>query len=205
MSRWWSLYVVDAGKLPLAVCFASFVLTFLGTRAVTRLIRSGRGPFRNQALPDGTRVHHAVPGIVLLLAGAITALASSHLVPLIIAGVLVGSGGSLVLDEFALILHLDDVYWAHEGRASVQAVALTCMCFALLLLGYTPASVEALTDRDAAVRYVVLTVVLLTIVFCIVCAMKGKYRLVLLAVFLPIVAIVGACRLARPGSPWFRR
>ena len=32
------------------------------------------------------------------------------------AAAVFGLGTALVLDEFALILHLRDVYWANEGR-----------------------------------------------------------------------------------------
>jgi len=47
MLSWWHRDVIAAGKLPLMLCFVSFVLTFVLTRAITRLIRDGRGPFRN--------------------------------------------------------------------------------------------------------------------------------------------------------------
>ena len=49
-----------------------------------------------------------------------------------------GLGTALVLDEFALILHLDDVYWAEEGRLSVDAVAIATGISGLLLLGGVP-------------------------------------------------------------------
>jgi hypothetical protein len=56
-------------KLPLMLCFVSFVVTFVSTRTITRLIRDGRGPFRN-VTAGGTHVHRSVPGIILLMIGA---------------------------------------------------------------------------------------------------------------------------------------
>jgi hypothetical protein len=38
-----------------------------------------------------------------------------------------------VLDEFALILHLQDVYWSGEGQLSVEAVSLVAACLGLAL------------------------------------------------------------------------
>ena len=66
--------VIAAGKLPLGLCFLAFVVTFVFTRTITRLIRDGRGPFRNNVTASGTHVHHAVPGLILLIVGAFTAI-----------------------------------------------------------------------------------------------------------------------------------
>ena len=70
MLSWWHRDVIAAGKLPLMLCFVSFVVTFASTRTITRLIRDGRGPFRNVAV-GGTHVHHSVPGIILLMIGRV--------------------------------------------------------------------------------------------------------------------------------------
>ena len=55
----------------------SFVLTFLATRAITRMIRAGIGPFRDNVGADGTHVHHAVYGVVLLVLGAVLAVGAA--------------------------------------------------------------------------------------------------------------------------------
>src|SRR5947207_3049468 len=73
MLSWWHRDVIAAGKLPLMLCFVSFVVTFVSTRTITRLIRDGRGPFRN-VTAGGTHIHHSVPGIILLMIGAFTAV-----------------------------------------------------------------------------------------------------------------------------------
>jgi hypothetical protein len=72
---------------------------------------------------SGTHIHHAVPGIILLIAGAFTAVGGpGSLGWRSSAAVMVGIGTSLVMDEFALILHLQDVHWSGEGQLSVEAV-----------------------------------------------------------------------------------
>jgi hypothetical protein len=70
MGSWWHRDVIAAGKLPLGLCFLAFVVTFVSTRTITRLIRDGRGPFRNHITASGTHIHHAVPGLILLIIGA---------------------------------------------------------------------------------------------------------------------------------------
>src|SRR5438067_770400 len=108
------------------LCFIAFVLTFAITRTITRLIRAGRGPFHDQVTSSGVHVHHAVPGLILLIVGAFVSIGAPGPGPWpSIAAVTIGIGVSLVLDEFALVLHLTDVYWTQEGRVSVDMIGLT--------------------------------------------------------------------------------
>src|SRR6201987_84088 len=152
MLSWWHRDVSAAGKLPLMLCFVSFVLTFVSTRAITRLIRDGRGPFRN-VTAGGTHIHHSVPGIVLLMIGAFTAVGGPGTVAwLSFSAVAIGIGTSLVLDEFALILHLQDVYWSGEGQLSVEAVSLTAACLGLALVGFSPFGVKDVDDIELSLR-----------------------------------------------------
>ena len=136
MASWWHRDVIAPGKLPLMLCFLAFVVTFAVTRTITRMIRDGRGPFRNQVTASGTHIHHAVPGIILLIIGAFTAVGGpASLGWRSFAALAVGIGTSLVLDEFALILHLQDVYWSGEGQLSVEAVSLGVLSFICVLKG----------------------------------------------------------------------
>ena len=135
----WFEDVWDRGHLPLAVCFLAFIVTFATTRLITRLIRTGRGPFKNNVSASGVHVHHAVPGVFLMVVGAFAALAVDlHSPWSIIAGLFVGIGTALVLDEFALILHLDDVYWSDKGRVSFEIVMLAVAVLGLMLVGANP-------------------------------------------------------------------
>lgn len=206
MNDWWQRNIIEPGKLPLLLFAVAFVVTFLATRTITRMIRAGRGPFKNNVTESGLHIHHSVPGIILLVVGAMMAIGLPPDSPWReIAGVLAGVGASLVLDEFAMILHLDDVYWTQEGEASVQAVALTAMCMLAMLLGLSPFGVNDVGGEEAGTRWVGIATVVLVVIAVVVCAMKGKYRLALLAIFVPFVAIAGAIRLARPDSRWFDR
>jgi hypothetical protein len=95
-------------------------------RGITHLIRAGIGPFHNVS-SGGLHIHHLVWGILLLLvvgyvwlieAGTTSSLLSS------ITAILYGVGAALTLDEFALWLNLQDVYWAGPGRESIDAVVI---------------------------------------------------------------------------------
>ncbi|MFD4022220.1 hypothetical protein ACFWRV_01690 [Streptomyces sp. NPDC058576] len=202
---WWQREIVEAGKLPLLVALASFVLTFLVTRLVTRLIRAGRGPFRN-ITSGGVHLHHVVPGILLMVGGGFGTAASSNrgLVPSISA-LLFGVGAGLVLDEFALVLHMDDVYWSEHGRKSVEAVVLTTALGAMLLLGFLPFGPTADPAEEQGGRLVVALTVAWHVLLSLVAVAKGKLRLAVLGVCVPLVGLVAAVRLARPGSWWANR
>ncbi|MEW2508525.1 hypothetical protein [Streptomyces sp. NPDC046870] len=205
MGRWWVRNIVEPGKLPLLLALAAFVLTFVVTRVITRLIRAGRGPFGN-VRAGGLHIHHVVPGVVLTVVGGFGAVASDrHGVGGTVSAVLFGMGAGLVLDEFALILHLDDVYWTEEGRKSVEAVVLTAALVGLLLAGFVPFGVNDLSQQELADRGTVVSNVVANFLFSLVALHKGKARTALFGVIVPLVALVGAVRLARPGSPWARR
>jgi hypothetical protein len=206
MGGWWHRDVIGAGKLPLMLCFLAFVLTFVITRGITRLIRDGRGPFHDRVTGSGVHIHHAVPGLVLLIVGAFTAVGGpQNLGWRSFAGVLVGTGVSLVLDEFALILHLEDVYWSGEGQLSVQAVSLTAACLGLALVGFSPFGVPQVNGLELSVRISATGILVADGCLAITCAIKGKYRCALFGLFLPPVGVFGALRLARPSSIWARR
>jgi hypothetical protein len=112
---------------------------------------------------------------------------------------------SLVLDEFALILHLQDVYWSGEGQLSVEAVVLTAACIALELVGFSPFGVQHANSVERYFRLSASGLLAIDGLLGIVCAFKGKYRCALLGLFVAPVAILGAVRLARPASVWARR
>jgi hypothetical protein len=204
VGEWWYDNIVEPDKLPLLLCLTAFIITFLLTRIITRMIRAGVGPFRNNVSAGGVHVHHAVPGIILLVVGALMALRLPESPWFEAAGVLVGIGASLVLDEFALILHLEDVYWAKEGRISVELIGLAAACIGFALLGFSPLGVDDLTVGDLQVRITLLTGVLIHGAVLLVCVLKAKYRSALIGCFVAPVAWSSAVRLARPASWWAR-
>ncbi|KEF07701.1 MULTISPECIES: hypothetical protein [Streptomyces] len=205
MGHWWFRNIIEPGKLPLLLALVSFVLTFAVTRVITRLIRAGKGPFRNIS-PGGLHIHHVVPGVVLMVIGGFTALAGGrHGYGAGIAAVLFGMGVGLVLDEFALILHLDDVYWSEQGTKSVEIVIVTAALVALILGGALPFGVNELDPEEFHNRFRVVRTVGINFLFALVALFKGKGRLAVIGVFVPFVALFGAVRLARPNSPWAKR
>ncbi len=204
MIGWFERTVVDTGRLPLFLCFLAFIVTFAVTRGITRMIRAGRGPFNDNVSSSGVHVHHAVPGVILMSSGAFLAVgAGGAAVWSEIAGVMVGIGASLVLDEFALILHLDDVYWQEDGRVSVEMVALAVACLGLGLLGSNPFRVDGSEDLPVVVGAIV--GIALHLAFVAIAVAKGKYRMALLGTFIPSLSLIAAARLARPTSRWARR
>ena len=103
-----------------------FLVTFAAVRGITAMIRAGVGPLHNVSA-GGTHIHHLVWGILLLLAVGYVWLSeigvgSSWVASL--TAVAFGVGAALTLDEFALWLNLQDVYWEQQGRESIDAVLL---------------------------------------------------------------------------------
>jgi hypothetical protein len=113
----------------------SFSGTFVFTRASTAVIRRrGRfGPFRNVVRGDH-HIHHFVPGIALaFVAGGISIVSRDERLDPMLA-VPFGAGVALTLDESALLLKLDDVYWTEEGVLSVQITLATMAMLSALTL-----------------------------------------------------------------------
>lgn len=205
VAGWWARDIIGAGKLPLLLTLVSFIVTFLVTRTITRLIRSGRGPFRNNVSNTGTHIHHSVPGVVLLVAGSFTSIGAQGNIGKCVAAVLVGLGVSLVLDEFALLLHLRDVYWTQEGQTSVAVVSLAAASLMFALIGYSPVGVARIDSTELTVRITGIASVAVNAALLVVCLRKGKFATTVLGIFIPFVALVGSLRLARPTSPWARK
>jgi hypothetical protein len=115
---------------------ASFAGTFILARSITYVLRGRRsfGPFRN--LRVGRRhIHHYVPGIMIAFAsGAGAILTRDERVEPWLA-VPFGVGMGLTLDESALLLELEDVYWSREGLLSVQITLTVMAILGALALG----------------------------------------------------------------------
>ncbi|MFD3502215.1 hypothetical protein ACFWWT_10725 [Streptomyces sp. NPDC058676] len=205
MGHWLERNIIEPGKLPLLCALTAFVLTFLITRVVTRMIRAGKGPFGNVSA-GGVHIHHVVPGIVLTVLGGFGAVASNrHGFGSAAFAVVFGIGAGLVLDEFALILHLDDVYWTEAGRKSVEVVVLTAALVGLVLCGFVPFGVNDLDEDELQDRGSVIVSVAVNFFFSLLALAKGKARTAIFGVIVPLIALVGTIRLARPGSPWAKR
>lgn len=127
--------IIDAGKQPNFFILLSFLITFVVVRLITHAIRQERFRFLRNLTPRGTHIHHLVWGILLLLITGYVAIAFEPASKRETLAILFGIGAALTLDEFALWLHLEDVYWAKQGRDSIDAVVITTGILALFVLG----------------------------------------------------------------------
>lgn len=113
----------------------SFAASFIIARSVAAVLRrrSSFGPFRD--LKVGRRhIHHFVPGIVLAFVSGAAAIATEdeELEPIL--AVPFGVGMGLTLDESALLLELEDVYWSRRGQLGVQIpLAVTALLASVAL------------------------------------------------------------------------
>ena len=112
-----------------------------------------------------------------------------------------GVGAGLTLDEFALWLRLQDVYWKEEGRASFDAIVVALTLGGLVLVGAAPFDLHNNNSSIAGLAAAVVTDVL----FAAVAVLKGKPLVGMIGIFMPLVSLVGAVRLASPSSVWARR
>jgi hypothetical protein len=117
VAGWWDL---DPCQRSVLVSWLAFTGTFAAVRGVTSSIRAGRGPFSNLSV-GGEHLHHYMWGIGLLAGvGAVAIRGDERARRHPVVAVCYGSGLALVVDEFALLLDLRDVYWARQGRISVD-------------------------------------------------------------------------------------
>jgi len=124
------------GQRSALISWLAFTGTFAGLRAVTYSIRDGKGPFRNISV-GGEHLHHYMWGIGLLSGvGAVAVRGDEEHRRHPAVAVSYGSGLALIVDEFALLLDLKDVYWAKQGWISIDlgvgGIALAGSYFAAL-------------------------------------------------------------------------
>jgi len=135
-------HISDTPRRRILLSSVAFFITFAGVRALTWSIHNGIGPLHDIHM-GGRHIHHLVWGILLLLVVGYGWMIDTggeakswRLAGRRLLCIFYGAGSALTLDEFALWLNLRDVYWAKEGRASLDAVVLFS---ALLLVGFSGA------------------------------------------------------------------
>jgi hypothetical protein len=204
----WFRHLTQAGRLPLFCFFIGVVIGFLFIRLSVRLIRAKVRWWPGNVQPGGLHIHHVVFGVVFMLLGGVAGLTipSEVISWNAFAAFIFGIGAALVLDEFALILHLDDVYWHEKGRTSIDAVFVAVALTGLLVLGARPVFIDdVLNTRELGLpSSVEVAVGAVSLGLAVITLLKGKIWTGLIGVFLPLLLFVGAIRLARPGSPWAR-
>src|SRR3954451_17246891 len=177
------------------------LLSFGFIRFSTRMIRAEVSWWPGNVTPGGVHIHHMAFGIVgMMLAGFLGFVLSPPSPWFEILAGLFGVGMGLTLDEFALWLYLDDVYWSEEGRSSVDAVVFAAIIGGGIIVGFVP-----LDAGDGGSTLAIVATVVLSLGICALVALKGKVSSAVIGMFIPPVAWVPAIRLARPGSWWTKR
>jgi lysyl-tRNA synthetase class 2 len=189
----------SSGRNHLIAFTLGLLITFLGIRANVRW-------WFHDLRPGGLHIHHMVIGVVVMvIAGLVTIATNPQGFWGIATALAFGGGVALTLDEFALLLHLENVYWQEQGRISVDAVIVTITAALLFLGGLQPFNAADATPLARLGGWVITILVIVNVTLAIVCFLKGKLWTGVFGCFVPVVATVGAFRLARPGSPWSRR
>lgn len=215
---WYQRVLVDTGRSAAVWALVGFLVTFGVTRGITRRIRAKKANEPGGGEPGadepgggfsdiyigGVHVHHQVWGIFLVLLTGLLEFRYSPGPPWKeVLAALFGIGAALTLDEFALWFHLDDVYWGQDGRKSIDAILIGGALGAVLLLQASP--VGPVSGRDKLATWLYLAVLALHLATAGICFLKGKIATGLVGIVVPVVATVGAIRLAKPTSMWARR
>ena len=207
----------ESGPWPALVwTFTGIALTFLLTRGLTRFIRArggsgeqSSGPVRDIII-GGVHIHHQVFGIVFMLLAGLNLVAFQPTgFWLGLLATVLGVGIGLAFDEFALWLHLEDVYWSAEGRKSIDAVAIVLVFTGEITV--VASTVHDLNDEPGLTEFlgsltVWLAVIAIgfTFVPAVICLAKGKPITAGAGVIYIPIGLIGAFRLAKPGSWWAR-
>jgi hypothetical protein len=204
LSSFWG-NLEDNHEQAVFLVLVGFIGSFAFIRMSTRIIRSESVSWwpGNVESESGVHVHHLVFGIVtMMIAGTLGFVADGRAPFTEICALGFGVGVGLTIDEFALWVHLEDVYWAKEGRSSIDATVIAAAAMLLIVLGANPLTI------DSGSTAVVITSVLATLfVFAmvVICFLKGRVMHGVVGFFVFPIAIYGACRIGKPDSAWGRR
>jgi hypothetical protein len=177
----------------------AFVCSFSFIRTSAHMIRAQVSWWPgNVETKSGTHVHHLVWGILLLLAMGYLGIATDLGSPwLELVAIAFGIGMGLTLDEFALWLNLEDVYWQQKGRQSIDAVIVTTSLLLVALLGLqfwidVWDAVLVLLGFDRGSSWIAIPIQVVGVALAIVCFKRGRKFAGLFGLFVPVVALVGA-------------
>lgn len=206
ISEFWHDELVENGRQGIFLVLVGFLGSFVFIRVSARLGRSPRVPWWPGSVvsESGLHLHHLVWGICLMMASGALGFALYGSSPWFeVCAALFGIGVGLTIDEFALWIYLEDVYWAREGRSSIDAAVIAGAALLLVLFGPAPLEVDTgSTGGDILAAAVGGAVLLLPVV---VCFAKDRLFHGTIGIFFLPLAIYGALRLGKPGSPWAKR
>jgi len=205
ISAFWHDQLVDHGRQYLFLVFVGFIGSFGFIRLSARLMRSPRVPWWPGSVVSetGVHLHHLVWGIAAMMGSGVISFA------LLDTGwwyevcaVVFGIGMGLTIDEFALWIHLDDVYWSRQGRSSIDASLIAAAFMGLILVGGFSLDINAPAPFDVLGTAFAVAVIL---TLSITCFLKQRVFHGAIGLLVIPVAIYGAVRIGKPRSPWARR
>lgn len=203
ITDFWNDQLVANDRQGVFLVLVGFVGSFAFIRMSTRMIRAEVSWWPgNIESESGLHVHHLVFGIItMMVAGTVGFAAFGHSPLTEICAFFFGVGAGLTIDEFALWVYLEDVYWAEEGRSSIDATVIAAALIGMIVLGINPFASGG--EGATAIEQIVTAVIVIS--FIAASFLKGR-RLhgILGVVFVPL-AIYATCRIGKPASPWAHR
>jgi hypothetical protein len=134
----------------------------------------------------------------MMVAGTVGFAAFGHSPLTEICAFFFGIGVGLTIDEFALWVYLEDVYWAREGRSSIDATVIAAALIGMIVVGVNPFSSggEGATAIESILSWLII------IFFVATSFLKGRRLHGILGVIVAPLAIYATCRIGKPDSPW---
>lgn len=205
ISHFWEHQLVDHGRQYLFLVFVGFIGSFGFIRLSARLMRSPRVPWWPGSVvsESGLHLHHLVFGITMMMVAGVISfslLASGWWYE--VCAFVFGVGMGLTIDEFALWIYLDDVYWSREGRSSIDASVIAIAFMGLILVGGFSIELDAPAPFDVLGTAALIAVIL---ALAIICFLKQRVYHGAIGMLVPPIALYGTVRIGKPGSPWARR
>ncbi|MBJ7332775.1 MAG: hypothetical protein JHC95_22965 [Solirubrobacteraceae bacterium] len=199
LNDFWDDQIAENGRQGIFLLLVAFLCSFLFIRTSARLGRSTTWWPGSVVTDGGVHLHHLVWGICTMMAAGVLAFTLRDETPWFeLCAVAFGIGMGLTIDEFALWVYLSDVYWAQQGRASIDAALYAAALMVLLVLGFDP------FDYDSGAWAIIGTAVAI-LALSLVCFAKERVTHGLVGLIVPLVSLYAAVRLAKPTSLWARR
>jgi hypothetical protein len=199
ITRAYDHHIQAPGKELHFLILIAFVLSFGFIRTSAHMIRAQVSWWPgNVETKTGTHVHHLVWGILLLLSMGYVGISTDIGTPwLELVAIAFGIGMGLTMDEFALWLNLQDVYWQEKGRQSIDAVVVTVVLLVIALLGLqfwidVWDAVLVLSGFNRGNAWIAIPIQLIGIALAVVCFRRGRKLAGLFGLFVPLIALIGA-------------
>ena len=196
----WNDQLVANDRQGVFLVLVGFIGSFAFIRMSTRMIRAEVSWWPgNIESESGLHVHHLVFGIItMMVAGTVGFAAFGHSPLTEICAFFFGIGAGLTIDEFALWVYLEDVYWAEQGRSSIDATVIAAALIGMIVIGVNPfqAESEGATVIESILSWLII------IFFIAASFLKGRRLHGILGVIFTPLAIYATCRIGKPDSPW---